>query len=137
MVSKIKDEAGQQASKAKQDRAKRQERMTNGACHDYQGPCASRPGTGSDRGHGREEHRTLQAPLSPPGSPFPHAAQATRVTHQIRPFSSTSKWRTDLTGLRAAPCRLAPDWLHTVAPLAPVRITNVVLLWIRVKARSV
>jgi hypothetical protein len=71
------------------------------------------------------------------GLAFPHAAQATRVTHQIRPFSSTSKWRTDLTGLRAAPCRLAPDWLHTVAPLAPVRITNVVLLWIRVKARSV
>ena len=45
------------------------------------------------RGHGRQERRTLQAVTVAAGLAFPHAAQALRVTRQIRPLSG-GKWRT-------------------------------------------
>jgi predicted transposase YbfD/YdcC len=45
------------------------------------------------RGHGREKHRTLQAPTAA-GLAFPHAVQAIRLTRRIRPISSTKKWQT-------------------------------------------
>jgi hypothetical protein len=46
------------------------------------------------RGHGRQEHRTLQAATVTGGLCFPHAAQALRVTRRIRPLSGKEKWRT-------------------------------------------
>ena len=49
--------------------------------------------TGHDRGHGRQEQRTLQAVTVPAGLAFPHAAQALRVTRRTRPLSG-GKWRT-------------------------------------------
>jgi predicted transposase YbfD/YdcC len=47
-----------------------------------------------DRGHGREERRTLQAVTVAAGLAFPHAAQAIRVTRRIRPISGAKKWQT-------------------------------------------
>jgi predicted transposase YbfD/YdcC len=49
--------------------------------------------THHDRGHGREERRTLQAVTVTAGLAFPHAAQALRVTRRTRPLSG-GKWRT-------------------------------------------
>jgi predicted transposase YbfD/YdcC len=46
-----------------------------------------------NRGHGREEQRTLQAVTVTAGLAFPHAAQALRVTRRTRPLSG-GKWRT-------------------------------------------
>src|SRR5436305_10528456 len=46
-----------------------------------------------DRGHGREEHRTLKAATVAAGLAFPHAAQAIAVTRRIRPLTS-GQWRT-------------------------------------------
>jgi predicted transposase YbfD/YdcC len=46
-----------------------------------------------NRGHGREESRTLKAVTVTAGLAFPHAAQATCVTCRTRPLAS-SKWRT-------------------------------------------
>jgi hypothetical protein len=43
------------------------------------------------RGHGREECRILQAATVAAGLAFPHAAQALRVTRQIRPLSGGKK----------------------------------------------
>jgi predicted transposase YbfD/YdcC len=70
------------------------------------------------RGHGREEHRTLQAASLAAGLAFPHAAQAIRVTRRIRPVSGTSKWRTftvyavtSLTASQATPAQLA-GWIR-------------------------
>jgi predicted transposase YbfD/YdcC len=70
------------------------------------------------RGHGREEHRTLQAACLATGLAFPHAAQAIRVTRRIRPLSSTHKWRTftiyavtSLTASQATPAQLA-GWIR-------------------------
>ena len=70
-----------------------------------------------DRGHGREERRTLQA-ATVAGLAFPHAAQAIRVTRRIRPLSAGKKWRTftiyaitSLTASQAAPARLA-EWIR-------------------------
>ena len=48
--------------------------------------------THHDRGHGRQEQRTLQAVTVPAGLAFPHAAQALRVTRRTRPLSG-GKWR--------------------------------------------
>jgi predicted transposase YbfD/YdcC len=66
------------------------------------------------RGHGRDEHRTLQAVSLATGLAFPHAAQAIRVTRRIRPLSSTSERRTftvyaitSLTAGQATPAQLA------------------------------
>ena len=46
-----------------------------------------------DRGHGRQEQRTLQAVTVTAGLNFPHAAQALRITRQTRPLPG-GKWRT-------------------------------------------
>ena len=46
-----------------------------------------------DRGHGREDHRTLKAATVAAGLAFPHAAQAIAVTRRIRPLTS-GQWRT-------------------------------------------
>jgi predicted transposase YbfD/YdcC len=43
--------------------------------------------TQRDRGHGRQEHRTLKAPTVAAGPCFPHAMQALRVTRRTRPLS--------------------------------------------------
>jgi predicted transposase YbfD/YdcC len=71
-----------------------------------------------DRGHGREEHRTLKAAAPAAGLCFPHAAQAIRVTRRIRPLSGQKKWRTctiyavtSLTASQAAPAQLAA-WIR-------------------------
>jgi predicted transposase YbfD/YdcC len=45
------------------------------------------------RGHGRQEHRALQAATVTAGLAFPHAAQALRVTRRTRPLAG-GKWRT-------------------------------------------
>jgi predicted transposase YbfD/YdcC len=71
-----------------------------------------------DRGHGREEHRTLKAATVAAGLAFPHAAQAIRVTRRIRPLSGQKKWRTftiyaitSLTASQASPAQLA-GWIR-------------------------
>lgn len=70
-----------------------------------------------DRGHGREEHRTLKAAAVAAGLAFPHAAQAIRVTRRIRPING-GKWRTitvyaitSLTAAQATPAQLAA-WIR-------------------------
>jgi predicted transposase YbfD/YdcC len=71
-----------------------------------------------DRGHGREEHRTLKAAALGAGLCFPHASQAIRVTRWVRPLSGQKKWRTctiyavtSLTAAQAAPAQLA-GWIR-------------------------
>ena len=71
-----------------------------------------------DRGHGREEHRTLQAAAVAAGLAFPHAAQAIRLTRRIRPLAGQKKWRTvtvyaitSLTAAQATPGQLAA-WIR-------------------------
>ena len=71
-----------------------------------------------DRGHGREEHRTLKAAALAAGLCFPRAAQAIRVTRRIRSLSSGKKWRTftiyavtSLTASQATPAQLAA-WIR-------------------------
>jgi predicted transposase YbfD/YdcC len=73
--------------------------------------------TQRDRGHGRQEHRTLQAATVTAGLCFPHAAQALRVTRRTRPLSG-GKWRTvttyaitSLTTGQATPGQLA-GWIR-------------------------
>jgi predicted transposase YbfD/YdcC len=70
-----------------------------------------------DRGHGREEQRTLQAVTVTAGLAFPHAAQALRITRRTRPLSG-GKWRTitvyAVTSLafgQATPAELA-EWIR-------------------------
>ncbi len=70
-----------------------------------------------DRGHGRQEHRTLKAATVTAGLCFPHAAQALRVTRRIRPLAG-GKWRTatiyavtSLTVSQATPAPLA-GWIR-------------------------
>jgi predicted transposase YbfD/YdcC len=70
------------------------------------------------RGHGREEHRTLQVTAVAAGIAFPHAAQAIRLTRRIRPLSGQKKWRTvtvyaitSLDARQAAPAQLA-TWIR-------------------------
>ena len=46
-----------------------------------------------NRGHGRDEHRTLKAVTVAAGLAFPHAAQAIAITRRIRPLSGR-RWRT-------------------------------------------
>jgi predicted transposase YbfD/YdcC len=71
-----------------------------------------------DRGHGREEYRTLKAATVAAGLAFPYAAQALRITRRIRPLSGHNKWRTfttyaitSLTTSQAAPAQLA-GWIR-------------------------
>jgi hypothetical protein len=71
-----------------------------------------------DRGHGREEHRTLQAAAVAAGLGFPHAAQAIRLTRRTRPLAGQDKWRTvtvyaitNLTAHQATPGQLAA-WIR-------------------------
>ena len=70
-----------------------------------------------DRGHGRQEHRTLKAATVTAGLCFPYAMQALRVTRRIRPLSG-GKWRTvtiyaitSLTTGQATPAQLA-GWIR-------------------------
>jgi predicted transposase YbfD/YdcC len=70
-----------------------------------------------NRGHGRQEHRTLQAVTVTAGLAFPHAAQALRVTRRTRPLSG-GKWKTitvyAITSLafgQATPAQLA-QWIR-------------------------
>ena len=53
-------------------------------------PVASRQ---HNRGHGRQEHRTLKAAAVAVGLAFPHAAQAICLTRQVRPLDG-GRWRT-------------------------------------------
>ncbi len=71
-----------------------------------------------DRGHGREEYRTLKAATVAAGLAFPHAAQALRLTRRIRPLPGHKKWRTvtvyaitSLTVTQATPAQLA-GWIR-------------------------
>jgi predicted transposase YbfD/YdcC len=70
-----------------------------------------------DRGHGRQEHRTLKAAAVAAGLAFPHAAQAICLTRQIRPLGG-GKWRTitvyaitSLHAHQATPAQLAA-WIR-------------------------
>jgi predicted transposase YbfD/YdcC len=70
-----------------------------------------------DRGHGREEHRTLKATAVAAGIAFPHAVRAIRLTRRIRPLDG-GKWRavtvyaiTSLDAVQATPGQLA-DWVR-------------------------
>jgi hypothetical protein len=67
----------------------------------------------ASRGHGRQEHRALQAATVTAGLAFPHAAQAIRVTRRTRPLSG-GPWRTitvyaitSLSVIQASPAQLA------------------------------
>jgi predicted transposase YbfD/YdcC len=71
-----------------------------------------------DRGHGREEHRTLKAAAVTTGLAFPHAAQAIRITRRTRPLSGKKRWRTftiyaitSLTAAQATGAQLA-GWIR-------------------------
>jgi predicted transposase YbfD/YdcC len=75
--------------------------------------CASQ----RDRGHGREEHRTLKAVTVTEGLMFPHAAQAIAITRRTRRLTG-GKWRTvtvygitSLTVTQASPADLA-GWIR-------------------------
>ncbi len=70
-----------------------------------------------DRGHGRQEKRTLKVVTVATGIGFPNAAQAIQVTRQKRPLNG-KKWSTetvyaitDLTAQQAQPHHLA-TWLR-------------------------
>jgi predicted transposase YbfD/YdcC len=70
------------------------------------------------RGHGREEHHTLQAATVAAGLAFPRAVQAIRLTRRIRLISSTKKWQTvtiyaitSLTASQATAAQLA-GWIR-------------------------
>ena len=70
-----------------------------------------------DRGHGREESRTLKAVTVTAGLAFPHAAQAICITRRTRPLASR-KWRTvtvyaitSLTVTQASASQLA-EWIR-------------------------
>ena len=62
-----------------------------------------------DRGHGRDEHRTLKAATIAAGLAFPHAAQAIRVTRRVRPLSGQKKWRTFRNLLGCSRCGICPQ----------------------------
>ncbi|MFD1937568.1 MULTISPECIES: ISAs1 family transposase [Nonomuraea] len=67
-----------------------------------------------DRGHGREERRTLKVITVTTGLLFPHAVQAMQIKRQVRD-GKTGRWRTvtvyaitDLPAWQAPPTELAP-----------------------------
>ena len=77
-------------------------------------PVASRQ---HNRGHGRQEHRTLKAAAVAVGLAFPHAAQAICLTRQIRPLDG-GRWPTvtvyaitSLDAHQATPAQLAA-WIR-------------------------
>jgi hypothetical protein len=70
-----------------------------------------------DRGHGREERRTLKVTAVAAGLMFPHAAQAIAITRRTRALWG-GKWRTvtvcgitSLTAAQASPAGLA-GWIR-------------------------
>jgi predicted transposase YbfD/YdcC len=70
-----------------------------------------------NRGHGRQEQRTLKATAVAAGLAFPHAAQALCLTRQIRPLDG-GRWRTitvyaitSLDAYQATPAQLAA-WIR-------------------------
>jgi hypothetical protein len=77
-------------------------------------PVASRQ---HNRGHGRQEHRTLKAAAVAVGLALPHAAQAICLTRQVRPLDG-GRWRTvtvyaitSLDAQQATPAQLAA-WIR-------------------------
>ena len=71
-----------------------------------------------EHGHGRAEWRTLKTTAVAAGLPFPHAAQAIRITRRRRPLSSSTRWSTQisyaitsLTASQATPAQLA-GWVR-------------------------
>ena len=68
--------------------------------------------TGQDRGHGRDETRTIQV-LPAPRLPFPHAAQVFLIERHVRSLDQTPRSDvaapgvTSLTAAKASPARLA------------------------------
>jgi Transposase DDE domain len=70
-----------------------------------------------NRGHGRDEERTLKAAAVAAGLAFPHAAQAICLTRRIRPLTG-GRWRTitvyaitSLDAHQASPAQLAA-WIR-------------------------
>jgi predicted transposase YbfD/YdcC len=70
-----------------------------------------------NRGHGRQEHRTLKTAAVAAGPGFPHAAQAICLTRQTRPLDG-GRWRTvtvcaitSLDAHQATPAQLA-GWIR-------------------------
>jgi hypothetical protein len=65
-----------------------------------------------NRGHGREEHRMLQAAIVTAGLAFPHAAQAIRTTRRIRPLcgARTCMTRRSTARMRSWPPITACSW---------------------------
>jgi predicted transposase YbfD/YdcC len=71
----------------------------------------------SERGHGRQEQRSVQAATVTAGLAFPHAAQAIRITRRTRPISG-GRWKiitvyavTSLSVIQATPAQLA-GWIR-------------------------
>ena len=68
---------------------------------------------GQDRGHGRDETRTIQVLPAPAGLPFPHAAQVVLIERHVRSLDQTPRSElaalgvTSLTAAKASPARLA------------------------------
>ena len=77
-------------------------------------PVASRQ---HDRGHGRQEHRTVKAAAVAAGPGFPHAARALCLARQVRPpgggrrGTSTACAITSLDARQATPAQLAA-WIR-------------------------
>jgi len=79
-------------------------------------PWRTIPAAQRQRGHGREESRTIKTATVAAGLAFPHAAQAVAITRRTRPLAG--KWRTitaygitSLTVTRASPADLA-RWIR-------------------------
>ena len=69
--------------------------------------------TDQDRGHGRDETRTIQVLPAPEDLPFPHAAQVFLIERHVRGLDQTPRSDvaalgvTSLTAAKASPARLA------------------------------
>ena len=69
--------------------------------------------TGQDRGHGRDETRTIQVLPAPGDLPFPHAAQVFLIERHVRSLDGSRRSDvaalgvTSLTRAKASPARLA------------------------------
>jgi len=87
-------------------------------------PVASRQ---HNRGHGRQEHRTLKAAAVAVGLAFPHAAHAICLTRQVRPLDG-GRWRTvtvyaitSLDARQATPAQLAA-WIRGHWPIEALEV---------------
>jgi hypothetical protein len=67
-----------------------------------------------EKGHGRDEWRTLKVTAIAAGIAFPHAAQAIQIKRRRKPLTSTKRWSaetsyavTSLAAHQAAPAQLA------------------------------